>query len=374
MSKVGKVLIVGGGIGGMAAGIALRDAGIQVDLIDLDPNWRVYGAGITITGVTLRAYKHLGMIDDIKIHGAIMNGSRLSRFDGVFLHDLDEPALEEGVPATGGILRPVLHHLMQQRLKAKGASVRLGITVDALVEGSDGVEVTFSDGTKGVWDVVVGSDSVASKVRALAFPHMQAPVETGQGCWRVTAARPPGFERGEFFMGHRYPAGITACSAGNVYLWLLTPHTPGTWVPEEEMFDRMREHLADFGGNAGWIRDHMQPTDWVNYRPLAAILQPRPWNTGRIVLLGDAVHATTPHLASGAGMAVESAIVLAEELARPDRSIGEALDAYTERRYPRCEIVVSTSIAVGKLQLAGARPDEVGKLIGGGLHRLAVPY
>ena len=374
MSKVDKVLIVGGGIGGMAAGIALRDAGVAVDLVDLDPNWRVYGAGITITGVTLRAYKHLGMLEDIASHGAIFNGSRMSRFDGVFLHNLDEPAIEEGLPATGGILRPVLHHLMQQRLQAKGANVRLGITVDALVEGTDGVEVTFSDGTTGTWDVVVGADSVASKVRSLAFGHMQLPVETGQGCWRVTAARPPGLDRGEFFLGHRYPAGITPCGPNNVYLWLLTPHAPGTWVPEEEMYDRMREHLADFGGNAGWIRDHMQRTDWVNYRPLSAILQPRPWNTGRIVLLGDAVHATTPHLASGAGMAVESAIVLAEELVRANRSVGDALDAYTERRYPRCEIIVSTSIAVGKLQLSGGRPDEIGKMIGGSLHRLAAPY
>jgi 2-polyprenyl-6-methoxyphenol hydroxylase-like FAD-dependent oxidoreductase len=67
-------LIVGGGIGGMAAAISLARSGVSVELIDLDPDWRVYGAGITITGPTLRAYKHLGMVDDIAQQGAITNG------------------------------------------------------------------------------------------------------------------------------------------------------------------------------------------------------------------------------------------------------------------------------------------------------------
>jgi 2-polyprenyl-6-methoxyphenol hydroxylase-like FAD-dependent oxidoreductase len=358
----------------MAAAIALTLRGVKVDLIDLDPEWRVYGAGITITGPTLRAYKHLGLVDDIATQGAITNGSRIFRFDGLHLQDLDEPALEAGLPATGGIMRPVLHRIMQSRVQDLGIDVRLGLTVSALENRDDGVDVTFSDGTIGHYGLVIGADSVFSGVRQIAFPHMAAPEMTGQGCWRISIRRPPGLERGEFYFGHQFPAGITRCGEDAVYMWMLTPHVEREeFMREDELFDTLKANLAPFGGNAGWIRDNMQRSDWINYRPLMARLQPRPWSMGRIVLLGDAVHATTPHLATGAGIAVESALVLAEELARtPDILAG--LAAYETRRFPRCKDVVETSIAVGQLQLNGGTPDQVGGMIGGALHRLADPF
>ena len=368
-----RILIVGGGIGGMSAAIALASDGQAVTLIDLDPEWRVYGAGITITGPTLRAYKRLGLLAQIEAQGAITNGARIYRYDGTFLQELDEPILEEGVPATGGIMRPVLHRIMQARVAALDVEVRLGVTVDALTQRASGVDVQFSDGGEARYDVVVGADGIASRVRALAFPDAPGPVETGQACWRVSMRRPPGFDRGEFYLGGRSPAGITACSPDDIYMWMLTRHEPGSWMADEGIHDRLREELASFGGTVGWIRDTMTDRDWINYRPLAALLQPEPWATRRIVLLGDAAHATTPHLASGAGMAVEDGLVLAEEL-KADRPVEGSLLAYSARRYPRCRDVVETSVAVGKRQLEGGSAEEVGQLIGGALHRLAEDY
>lgn len=371
---MGSVLVVGGGIGGMAAAISLARKGWAVELVDLDPEWRVYGAGITITGPTLRAYRDLGLVKAIAEHGAITTRSRIFRFDGVHLQDLDEPALEEGLPATGGIMRPVLHHLMQDEVRALDIPVRLGLTVTALDNRAGGVDATFSDGTTGAYDLVIGADSVHSGVRALSFPHMGEPERTGQGCWRISIKRPPSLENGEFYFGHEYPVGITRCGQEQVYMWMLTPHVRREVHPtDEELFVQLRANLEPFGGNAGWIRDNMTRDDWINYRPLAARLQPRPWSNGRIVLLGDAVHATTPHLASGAGMAVESGIVLADELEKAS-SVEEGLSAYEERRYERCRDVVETSIAVGRLQLAGGNPAEVGKMLGAALHRFAAPY
>jgi 2-polyprenyl-6-methoxyphenol hydroxylase-like FAD-dependent oxidoreductase len=371
MAKIDRVLVVGGGIAGMASAIRFREAGVAVDLIDIDPEWRVYGAGITITGPTLRAYRRLGLIEAIKAEGAITNGSRIFRFDGIHLQDLDEPALEEGLPATGGIMRPVLHRIMQTRVNELGTSVRLGLTVDALENVEDGVAVTFSDGSTAHYDLVVGADSVKSQVRQLAFPHMGDPEHTGQGCWRISIAKPPGLERGEFYFGHQYPAGITACGPDKVYMWMLTPHVRREKHFEEaELYDNLKANLAPFGGSAGWIRDNMTHDDWINYRPLVAALQPGPWFNGRIVLVGDSVHATTPHLASGAGIAVESAIVLVDEVVAAT-SVAGGLQAYQDRRFDRCRDVVETSIAVGQLQLQGGSPEQIGKMIGGALHRLA---
>jgi 2-polyprenyl-6-methoxyphenol hydroxylase-like FAD-dependent oxidoreductase len=374
ISSIATALVVGGGIGGMAAAISLARRGVAVDLIDLDPDWRVYGAGITITGPTLRAYRHLGLIDRIKAEGAVTNASRIRLFDGTILRELVEPDIEEGLPATGGIMRPVLHRIMQDAVRELAIPVRLGLTVDALTEVQDGTQVTFSDGTSGTYGLVIGADSVFSKVRALAFPHMAPAVETGQGCWRISIRKPPEQDMGEFYFGHANPGGITICGADRIYMFLLTPHEQReSFYSDEELFEKMKELLGPFGGNAGWIRDNMTREDWINYRPLAAAIQPKPWSNGRVVLLGDAVHATTPHLASGAGMAVESGIVLAEELARA-ATVEQALLAYQERRFERCRDVVETSVEIGKLQLAHGRPDQIAGLIEGALMRLNQPY
>jgi 2-polyprenyl-6-methoxyphenol hydroxylase-like FAD-dependent oxidoreductase len=373
-STVSKVLVVGGGIGGMATAIRLRESGIAVDLVDVDPQWRVYGAGITITGPTLRAYRRLGLLDAIKAEGAITNGSRIFRFDGHLLRDLDEPALEEGLPATGGIMRPVLHKIMQKRVQELATVVRLGVTVESLDEDESGVDVTFSNAVKSRYDLVIGADGIFSRVRQLAFPHMRPTVFTGQGCWRITSSRPPGFDRGEFYLGHQNPAGITACGPDSVYLWVLTEDREHRRIPEDQMHARLRAHIADFGGNVAWMRDQMTRNTWINYRPLEAALQPRPWHSRRIALVGDACHATTPHLASGAGMAVEDAVVLVDELADAARPVVQSLAAYEQRRYERCRHVVESSVAVGALQLQGGSAEQIGAMIGGALHRLAEPF
>lgn len=369
-----QILIVGGGIGGMASAIRFAELGAEVTLIDIDPEWRVYGAGITITGPTLRAYRHLGLLDAIKEQGAIAEGATIFRYDGLRLQQLDEPALEEGLPATGGIMRPKLHRIMQARVNALGVDVRLGLSVSTLDNRNGGVDVALTDGTQGRFDLVVGADSIYSAVRRMAFPHMAEAQPTGQGCWRVSMKRPPALENGEIYLGHRFPVGINRCAQDMVYLWMLTPHEHReVHFTDEELFTRLHDNLADFGGNIAWVRENMTRNDWINYRPLAAALQPGPWHRGHIVLLGDAVHATTPHMASGAGMAVESALVLAEELDRA-ASIEAGLEAYEARRYDRCRHVVETSIAVGKMQLAGDPPEAVGAALGAGLHRLANHY
>lgn len=374
INSITSALIVGGGIGGMAAAISLARRGVAVTLIDLDPDWRVYGAGITITGPTLRAYRHLGLIDRIKAEGAVTNASRVRLFDGTVLRVLEEPEIEQGLPATGGIMRPVLHRIMQDAVRGENIAVRLGLTVTALDTIGDTADVAFSDGTTGRFDLVIGADSVFSAVRDLAFPHMGPALPTGQGCWRISIRKPPEQDMGEFYFGAAAPCGITICGADAVYLFLLTEHVERErFMNDDELFTEMKAHLAPFGGNAGWIRDNMTRADWINYRPLAAVTQPKPWYNGRVVLLGDAVHATTPHLASGAGMAVESGIVLAEELARAD-TVEAGLLGYQERRFDRCKDVVDSSVAIGQLQLAHGRPDQIAGLIEGALMRLNQPY
>jgi 2-polyprenyl-6-methoxyphenol hydroxylase-like FAD-dependent oxidoreductase len=252
ITGVAKTLIVGGGIGGMAAAIALAERGVAVDLIDLDPQWRVYGAGITITGPTLRAYRRIGLLDQIKAQGAITSKTRLFRFDG-HPSQGSRRAGNRGRPARNRrdhAADPAPHHAAQ--------SYRTGHPGPA---GPDRVRAgeprrwgrrAFSNGTEGRYDLVVGADSVASGVRSIAFPHMGPAQPTGQGCWRISIAKPPGLNASEFFLGHANPAGITPCAPDKIYLWMLTPHVEREQhMDEEELFVTLKALLRDFGGNAG---------------------------------------------------------------------------------------------------------------------------
>jgi 2-polyprenyl-6-methoxyphenol hydroxylase-like FAD-dependent oxidoreductase len=133
------------------------------------------------------------------------------------------------------------------------------------------------------------------------------------------------------------------------------------FIPQREWPVQLAELLAEFGGHLGELRqgliDGSLNDHHVLYRPLAGNMIKGPWHKGRIALLGDAVHATTPHLASGAGIAVEGAVVLAEELARRHYLEG-ALLAYSGRHYDRARLVVTASGRMGQIEQQGGSKEE----------------
>jgi 2-polyprenyl-6-methoxyphenol hydroxylase-like FAD-dependent oxidoreductase len=107
MSVVGKSLIIGGGIAGMSLGIELRKRDIDVDLVEIDPEWRVYGAGITINGAALRAFGVLGVLPQILEQGACSDGVDVCAPNGMVVAKLPTPRIAgPDVAGSGGILRP----------------------------------------------------------------------------------------------------------------------------------------------------------------------------------------------------------------------------------------------------------------------------
>jgi len=120
------------------------------------------------------------------------------------------------------------------------------------------------------------------------------------------------------------------------------------------------------------IAESLGPDALINYRPLEAVLMPKPWLLGRIVLIGDALHATTPHLASGAGIGIEDAIVLAEEVGSATR-LQSALQAFQERRWERCRMVVENSVRLGEIEASGGDPQEHSNIMRDSLMVLAAP-
>lgn len=367
-----SALVVGGGIGGMSAAIALRRQGLAVRLIDLDPQWRVYGAGITITGATLRAFRDLGVLDEVMAQAYTGEGIQVCDLHGRPLRLVETPPADVGLPGCGGIMRPVLHRILSAHTLACGVSVRLGLTVDHLQTQAGGVEARLSDGSRETHDLVVGADGLNSRVRGLLFPGAPRPAYTGQNVWRVVAPRPPGLRRRHFFLGGVCKVGLTPVSADEMYMFVLETAPRRPIMPDAELPGALAELLRDYGGPVGEVRDSLGPASQIVLRPLEAFELPAPWHLGRTLLIGDAAHPTTPQLASGAGMAAEDGLVLAEELGRAG-DVPTAMAAWMARRHERCRLVVSNSMEIGRREQRRAPIEEQTALVEQSLRILAQP-
>lgn len=348
-----NILVIGGGIAGMCAAIELRKLGHQVDLVELDPDWRIYGAGITLSGPTLRAFTAVGVIDEILREGWCADGLTLHLPDGQCIGEIPTPRIgRPDVPGVGGILRPVLARILRERTLASGVAVRCGTTFDSLRPDAEGVEVHFTDGRQLRYDLIVGADGLQSNLRRKLFPQAPQPRYTGQASWRAVVPRPTELTRPMMTMGVSVKAGLNPVSRQQMYLYVTEAREQPDRIEDDALVPELRRVLAPFGGLIGQVRDGLDTTSQIVYRPFFALLLQRPWHSGRVVLIGDAVHATTPHLASGAGIGVEDALVLAEELGRQS-SVGEALNAFTNRRFERCRLVVENSVELGEMERRG---------------------
>ena len=351
--KQQRILIIGGGIGGLTSAIALRGDGHTVSVIERDPDWSVYGVGIIQQGNVLRAMKQLGLLDDYLSAAVGFDFVAVHAPNGTMVAKVPSPRLVEGCPANVGIGRRALQKVLADRTIAAGVDVRLGLTADALDDDGEGVTVRCSDGSKERFDLVIGADGVHSQTRALLFPETYGAEFTGQSVWRYNLPRPGDLDSLHVYNGP-VGAGLVPISDDLMYMYLTTPEPGNPRYPREGIAAAMRSKVpAPLADLAAQITDD----DGVVYRPLETFMLEGPWHKGRVVLLGDAVHATTPHLGQGAGMAIEGSLVLAEEIAGA-ATPEIAFTAYRARRIERCRYIVERSLAICRGQLGKGPPVD----------------
>ena len=354
-----SVLAIGGGIGGLTTAIALRQRGFAVTVIEKDPSWSVYGVGIIQQGNVLRAASALGILDQYMQAGVGFDAVEVYAPHGVKVARVPSHRLLPGYPANLGIGRPALHRVLGDAARASGATVRLGITVNALRERADAVEVLFSDGSSEVFDLVIGADGVHSQTRGLLFPEALGPAFTGQSVWRYNLPRLPGLDALHAYNGPT-GVGLVPMSENLMYMYVTTPEPGNPRYPRQGLAAAMRSKVAGCAPAIRALAEQIVDDDAVVYRPLETLLLENPWYRGRALVLGDAAHSATPHLGQGAGMAFEDGLVLAEELARHD-AVAPALDAWFRRRFERCAYIVRASLAICKGQLGQGPPVDNAK-------------
>jgi 2-polyprenyl-6-methoxyphenol hydroxylase-like FAD-dependent oxidoreductase len=355
-----RVIIAGGGIGGLTLAHGLARSGAEVRVIESARRQDRLGTGITLLENALRALDRIGLADPIVATGSGWGVVSTRDAAGTVLHEQELPkAYKPGAPPAVGIMRTHLGDLLEEHATASGASIAFETTVERIEQRDGAVSVALSDGETGTYDLLVAADGAYSRTRTLLFGEDRRPVYSGQGVWRYTIPRPADVHG---LTLHRTRDGAVVgalpLSEDDCYLFYLENTAEHVHMPPDRLGELLRERLAPFG--APMIRDAVDGMDasrHISFRPIDHVLLPAPWHQGRVVLLGDAAHAVTPQLTSGGGMAIEDAVVLCEELdAHTD--VEAALDAYGTRRAGRVRPIYEHSLAICKAEQDPAIPDE----------------
>ena len=335
MGHVGRVLVVGGGIGGLTAATAFAQRGVEVVLIERRPGFDVPGVGLGQPANALRIYNALGVLPEILASGF--------SYDRMYIFDRDRELIiehkfllgDKTVPAFCALSRLRLHEILLAAAEHAGADVRTGLTVNEIHEDNDQVTVTFSDGRIDSFDLLAGFDGIRSTTRLHLVGTVFAPRPSGYGGWRVQVARPEYVRCMEFLQGVGSKTGAMPLANNLMYIFHICPESPGAVFTRADYPDLFKERLSQYRSYVADIAASLDANSDIVYGPIEPMLLPWPWFRGRIVLGGDAAHTVPPHLTQGAAMAAEDGYVLAREMLEDDIPVQARLMKYSQLRYAR---------------------------------------
>ena len=324
-----RILIVGGGMAGLALGRALRQQGFVTEIVERAESWPRGGTGLYLPGNGVRALGTLGLADKVLARAVRMSHQRILDHTGRLLAEIDLAKLWNQVGPCVGIARGELHGILLE--SASDVPMRPGTTVSALSQEDDEVSVTFADGSTGNYDLVVGADGIYSSIRRLVFGGIR-PRHLGQVSWRLLVDHSSAIETWTAMLGRQRTFLAMPVGPNRLYCYAdlaaLATDDPTGRDP-----DRLRALFAEFAEPVPSILSEIKTFDSIYFSRIQEIVVDT-WVQGRVVLIGDAAHATSPNMAEGASMALEDGLLLTQMLAMHG-SPPEALSAFSERRRAR---------------------------------------
>lgn len=341
-----KVLVVGGGIGGLTLAVALLRAGFEVELVERAPQFRPVGAGIILGPNAMGLLQRLGLAESIRTRGRPLAELRLCDEAGRSLSVLSLRRLAARLAPSIAIHRALLHEALLEVLPT--AILRPG--VEPIELDAQSGEVAFSDGSRGRYALVVGSDGIRSAVRRHIEPAA-APSYVGYTCWRwVAPASEAPVEPVELW-GRGQRVGLVPLGNGQLYGFAVMDAPAGRGDPLEGRLERLRQRFASFGGPVPKALAAIPSDEAVLHNDLEEV-RLQHWAKGRVALLGDAAHAASPNLGQGAAMAIEDAWVLAEAMRQArelQRPLESAVAVYLQQRRGRVLRMQDASRRMGQL-------------------------
>jgi 2-polyprenyl-6-methoxyphenol hydroxylase-like FAD-dependent oxidoreductase len=343
MAQFHRILIVGGGIAGLTLARALQLRGFVPELIERESTWPVTGAGIAVQPNGMWVLNVLGVGTSVEEKGAIIRRWGFYDDKGDLLFETDLNALWGEAARFVGIERSRLHQVLVNATDS--VPRRLGVALSSLAQRDTKVLANFSDLTSGEYDLVVGGDGISSTVRRLAL-STDLPVNLNAMNWRsIAPIRPGGLTSLQFHVGDGHFFGLCPVGEGRTYGFGYMMQTP-THDPVDGRLERLRARFASLGPLVQEYLAALNRDDQVICSAMQCLDEAK-WYRGRVLLIGDAAHASSPLMGQGGCMAMEDALILAEELSQAP-TLENALRAYVMRRKSRVEWVQQQSLATAK--------------------------
>ncbi|MEU6914319.1 FAD-dependent monooxygenase [Streptomyces olindensis] len=352
----GSAVVVGGGIGGLAAAIGLRRIGWEVTVVERARVLADVGAGISLHANGIRALDVLGVGEAVRAAARpqYTGGTRTPR--GAWLARMDGAVLERelGTPIVG-VPRAVLHRLLREALPAE--CLLVGVEVTSVDRSEPGrVRVPVEDGVVDA-DLVVAADGVHSRLRGQLFPGHPGPAYSGSTVLRAVTEHPVALRSDfELTWGKGAEFGHIAFTDGRAEWHAVLNSPPG--IRHADALAAMRRRFGDWHDPIPALLDATRP-DAVLHHDIHELATPLPaYAEDRIALLGDAAHAMTPNLGQGACQALEDAAALAAALTS-ESTIESALTRYDAERRPRSQAVARAARQAGRMGQQVSHPLAV---------------
>lgn len=341
-----RTLIVGGGIAGLTAAIALRRRGIPVEVVEQSPEFGIIGSGITIQANASAVLDALGV--DLPPDACVPIGEfRMLDHNGKQVMSGNAERIQPKPPSLN-FHRADLHRVLLDA--ADGVPLTPGRIVTGLTAGPDEVEVEFDDGQRGRWDLVIGADGARSAVRRALLGEDGAALRySGQTCWRFAIDAPdlvPDVTIEQWTPGKR--AGAVPLANGRTYVYLVESAPEGTPGPGTNHPDVVRAKFRGMHPLVDPILDRLGPETPIHHGDLCE-QRTIHFGAGRVVLIGDAAHAMTPNVGQGAGTAIEDAGALSLLVPQHAGDITRLPGALDAERRQRVEKVSRLAWRIGRV-------------------------
>lgn len=342
-----KFAILGGGIGGLTLAIALQRKNIDVTVYEAAPQWKPVGAGLGLAGNAMKAFREIGIDQQILREGKVLKQVVIRNPRGKILvsTDSEEVSRRFGVVNNFTIHRADLHHVLISQLSP--GTVQLNKACVDFIQDDNGVHLRFADVTNECADYLIAADGIHSVARKKLLSNVKTRY-AGYTCWRgVTDDLPEGFNSDETSetWGQGVRAGIVPLTKGRVY-WFICANATAN---DPMMRSLSPTDLLTFVGNFhAPIPDLVKRTSKVIWNDIIDLEPLDQFAFGRVVLMGDAAHATTPNMGQGACMAIEDAAVLAN-LIESSWPVEEAFKLFEQKRIRRTTKIVNDSWQIGKM-------------------------